>query len=147
MFRWFNDPPEERACAARVMNFYSCICCSLPRKSVHPLRDPASVWPLPAAILCANPTKSGRLAGCPMETPAPAKTTSFPSRKAANRGSGKSMSAIFIGISGTRLETHGHSPAAIGFDGFQSSMSLGIVSDKNVQGEYPGLPDWASCSQ
>ena len=33
-----------------------------------------------------------------METPAPAKITSFPSRKAANIGSGKSISAIFIGI-------------------------------------------------
>ena len=35
-----------------------------------------------------------------METPAPAKTTGVPSRKAAKRGSGKSISAIFIGISG-----------------------------------------------
>ena len=44
--------------------------------------------------------QSGRQAGLTMETPPPAKTTGVPSRKAAKRGSGKSISAIFIGISG-----------------------------------------------
>ena len=44
--------------------------------------------------------KFGRLAGSPIETPAPAKTTSSPSRKAVHRRSGNSIPVIFIEISG-----------------------------------------------
>ena len=68
-------------------------CARLPSGSNSPI-----VWRVPSAIWCASSRKLGRLAGGPIETPAPAKTTSRPSRSALSSGSGKSVLPILIRV-------------------------------------------------
>ena len=51
---------------------------------------------MPSATDFAKSSKLGRQAGSPIETPAPAKITSWLFRKAVHIGSGNSIPSIFI---------------------------------------------------
>ena len=59
---------------------------------------PTPCPPLELSRGSANSRKLGSPAGGPMDTPAPANTASFPSRRAFSSGSGKSTPPIFMAL-------------------------------------------------